>query len=411
MSDKSVAIFNNLVNSKDYDVRKSHNARWIDQKVTPDVLAFISDCVLRFRENGGGDVFTSHDIWDSDYARDLVMQIFKKADPWSSKSSNEYDKFFQQPLKMLAYSGVLQEYTKGRRVYFEISAPDVLELIQYENNSLDFIVVYVTKVLKDSGLYEDFQSFFRYQDKDSYHHVKSAFEDFMHQYTPIKGSYEPKRLFTKVVNPLAFANNCKGTRGGAISDSIIKKYELMYNRDNFRDVKKPKGMTRKEYSAQNPSDTYSCDYARYMSSKAKAFVRTYNEKYNSGLSEISSAEATSSLQIHHMFMVSECPELSYYHENLIALTPNQHMTLAHPNNNTSMTDPRYRCKCLLQKLETIRSDEVRGIFQYDLDKFKEVLSIGFSDDTFIGIQGNDYSAIEDKIRQICRTRYRYIEAQ
>ena len=29
-----------------YDIRKSHNARWIDQKCTPDVLCIIADCIL-----------------------------------------------------------------------------------------------------------------------------------------------------------------------------------------------------------------------------------------------------------------------------------------------------------------------------------------------------------------------------
>ena len=31
-----------------YDIRKSHNARWIDQKCTPDVLCIIADCILEF---------------------------------------------------------------------------------------------------------------------------------------------------------------------------------------------------------------------------------------------------------------------------------------------------------------------------------------------------------------------------
>ena len=30
----------------DFDVRKSNNARFVDQKCTPDIVCFMADCVL-----------------------------------------------------------------------------------------------------------------------------------------------------------------------------------------------------------------------------------------------------------------------------------------------------------------------------------------------------------------------------
>jgi len=32
--------------SFDFDIRKTKNARFIDQKVTPDVLSIVADCIL-----------------------------------------------------------------------------------------------------------------------------------------------------------------------------------------------------------------------------------------------------------------------------------------------------------------------------------------------------------------------------
>ena len=36
---------NAFIDTHDYDVRKTGNARWIDQKCTPDVLCIIADCI------------------------------------------------------------------------------------------------------------------------------------------------------------------------------------------------------------------------------------------------------------------------------------------------------------------------------------------------------------------------------
>jgi len=37
-----------LLNSKDYDIRKSNDARFMDQKCTPDVVCVIADCVRTY---------------------------------------------------------------------------------------------------------------------------------------------------------------------------------------------------------------------------------------------------------------------------------------------------------------------------------------------------------------------------
>ena len=37
-----------FINQHDYDIRKTGNARWIDQKCTPDSKAFIMSCLVAF---------------------------------------------------------------------------------------------------------------------------------------------------------------------------------------------------------------------------------------------------------------------------------------------------------------------------------------------------------------------------
>lgn len=46
----------------DYDIRKSRNGRWIDQKLTPDVLSFIADCILQFTKAESDQEFKVKDI-------------------------------------------------------------------------------------------------------------------------------------------------------------------------------------------------------------------------------------------------------------------------------------------------------------------------------------------------------------
>ena len=51
----------------DLDVRKSGDARFMDQKCTPDVVSTIADCVINFVGNEKNKPFTVSDIWESQY--------------------------------------------------------------------------------------------------------------------------------------------------------------------------------------------------------------------------------------------------------------------------------------------------------------------------------------------------------
>lgn len=86
-------------NQHDYDLRKSGNGRWIDQKCTPDVIWSIADFVLDYVDNVK-DVFTVKDIWQSDYAKQTIAETYSKPGTDEKSAENEYDKVFSQPLCM-----------------------------------------------------------------------------------------------------------------------------------------------------------------------------------------------------------------------------------------------------------------------------------------------------------------------
>ena len=65
----------------DLDLRKKPEgfSRYMDQKVTPDVLTFIADCILNFLGGKNPDtVFTTKDIWDFQYFQKNTIAIFGK---------------------------------------------------------------------------------------------------------------------------------------------------------------------------------------------------------------------------------------------------------------------------------------------------------------------------------------------
>ena len=157
----------------DYDIRKTGNARWIDQKCTPHVLSIIADCILEFSNSSSEEWFSSLDIWHNEYTIQNVESIFKKPNPDEQKARNEYDKFFQQPMEMFANAGILWKKKVGNKNYYKLWNKMLLEFISIrEMNALKFLELYNTKVLKDSGIYKYFEDFFNNPTNDTYEKMK-----------------------------------------------------------------------------------------------------------------------------------------------------------------------------------------------------------------------------------------------
>lgn len=395
----------NFLETKNYDIRVQGNARWIDQKCTPDVLSIVADCILNYLDlMGENTIFTTQDVWFAEYTIQNIHDIFRKVQVNSESASNEYDKFFGQPMKLFAYAGILNESKRGRLNTYTLLNREILEFISLrERNSLLFLTKYIAKVISDSGLSDVFDDFFDRQTAEAYDDLKESFFRFTVRHTAIgskgsSGKTECGRIFTKVVNVLAFNLNKRGTERGHISAHAITYDMLMYNRDNFRDIyaEKPKDISRKDYMAQQ-NIVINEAYYRYLSSKAKRRLRVYNDRFRGGLSEMA-GDLEQATHIHHIFPASEFPEISYYLENLIALTPNQHLNNAHPNGRTIVIDKDYQHDCLIVKTDMIK-DNIENATEkiYTFEAFIRVLLIGFDEDSFADIEQYDYDGIKTKI--------------
>ena len=393
----------NFLNSYDFDIRKTGNARWIDQKCTPDVLWSISDFITNYVDTVKEE-FTVRDIWNSEYAKETIDATFSKPNTDEKKAENEYDKFFSQPLNMLCYAHVITDISQTKSHLYRIENRAVLDYIARNDMcSLKFICMYNEKVMTDSGLIDNFNAFFERQDKTSFNTLKESFIDLYHKWTPVKKEYEPKRIFTKVINPLAYKYKKCGTEKGFLSKTLITKADLMYNQDNFRDVykDKPKNISRKEWLANNPQFSVKDGYFEQQMNHAKKILRDFNIKYRNNLSELTKFNSdwekddVPATQMHHIFPKSEYPDIKYYLENLIALTPNQHYEFAHPNNKTQYIDPVSQKVLLIAKTASIKFNLLEEDEKiYDFNNLRTVLYIGFDDfEDVKTIKDNDFDYV------------------
>lgn len=180
---------------------------------------------------------------------------------------------------------------------------------------------------------------------------------------------------------------------------------LMYNRDNFRDMyaNKPKGVTRKAYASEHPVKIDE-KYYDYQSAKAKRFLRIFNDQYRNGITEHLENQhlKDAAIHIHHIFPRALFPEICTYLENLIALTPTQHLSYAHPNGHTQEINIEYQHLLLLSKAGRIKenieesyADKVERI--YEFSRFLHVLSVGFDNDEVESISDMDFVAVMNAI--------------
>lgn len=367
-----------FLSQHDFDVRKSGDARFMDQKCTPDVVCFIADCLINLNPQGE---FTVQDVWDMRYFIKNASAIFGKPSPQEETAHHEYDKFIQQPLRLFAYAHILDIEKRGNRNYYRIANHELLDYIATkERNAYNFLYQYIVKILTDSNLLKFFEQFKETCQngtvtQDDYLRLKSKYTRFIIGNTRINGKTEVHRIFAKVVNIYAAENDIRGTDRGRLSEDVISFSDLMYNRKNWRDIGKAKSLTRQEAAAQEDDARRQEDYDAYQVAKAMNLLRKIqpesevNDQYAIG-------EAT---QVHHIFPKSEFPAIAHYLENLIKLTPTQHYTKAHPSNHTQITNKDYQLVCLLSKSHTIeQSLNTIGDKYYRKESFVYVINVGLS---------------------------------
>ncbi|MGE8432860.1 hypothetical protein [Chryseobacterium joostei] len=395
-----IELFTDFFASFDFDVRKSKDARFMDQKVTPDVLCIIADCILNFVADREIE-FTKDDIWSDDYFNHNVKAIFNKPDAGNETTKQEYDKFTSQPLRTLAYANVLRMRKDGKRNLYSINNQVILEFIAMkERNAYIFLYHYLIKVLSDSGQIRYFDAFKdRCLDKsvtnNDFAELKERFQRFMIGNTAINGETEVNRIFPKILNVYACENNIQGAAKGRISPNQFYYTDLMYNRPNWRDVGKNKNISRNEAIEEHESLLMNQNgaYSDYLIQKAMKIIRKmYRE------SEINdqwaNGEAT---QVHHIFSKSEFPYLAHYLENLIKLTPTQHYAKAHPGNKTDAINRDYQLVCLLAKTSNIEKSLNQGEFLYRKESLIYVINTGLSQNLDYDL---DFRGIKEELTRI-----------
>lgn len=390
-------LLEEFINSHIYDIRQSGNGRWIDQKCAFDAVCFVADCIVEYLRDGGTEPFVSPQIWHREYSMENVQRLFGKPDPTIRTTLDEYNKFFRQPLKMFSAAGVLYEKRSGNTIQFYVKNIDVLEYIALrERNALDFVCLYIEKTLKDSGLWDAFASFLDAQTDDWYDEVKDRFEQFCIRYTPINTRVEAGRIFNKVLNPLAFKYQKRGTYRGYMSRNIITLQDLVYNKTNWYDnlTGKDKNVSRGDFNQIEPvAETYD-----YQVRRAMRNMQYFIDRYFDGESEVRDVFSIGrkASAMHHIFPKSRYPQLAMYYENLIALTTAQHMQEAHPGGNTRVVDSGFQYTCLICKTDSIRRNllELDGAPRfYSFDDYMYVLDTGLDTDYFSRVPDGDFNAV------------------
>lgn len=369
----------------DLDIRKSHDARFVDQKCTPDIVCFMADCVLNMIATK--PVFVINDVWDTQYFIQNTRVIFNK--PWanSKEAYNEYNKVLSQPLKLLAYAHILNVEVVDGSLTFSVENEDILDYIsRKDRNAYNFLFCYFLKVLTDSGFIKYIEEYRRDWQKN----LKEARETVYSRYirlisgnTPSHSRLDITRMFHKVFNIFAAEYNMPGSSG-----KYARTYsDLMYNRVNWRDINKDKSVTRQQAESTAQEEKQEVINMYYVQ-KAIALlkkIQTGSEVHDAW----SNGEAT---HAHHIFPKSQFPEISHYIENLILLTATQHNTKAHPNNRTQEINRDYQLVCLLAKADTIeKSLKFVGERYYRKESFIYVINVGLSTElsmtlTFDGIK-------------------------
>lgn len=364
----------------DLDIRKSNYSRFIDQKVTPDVLCFIADCVDNLVASQVGKEFTTREVWDSMYFKKNVEIFFKKPSADNENASNEYDKFINQPLRMLNYAGVLESEKRGAGYVYKIKDLEMLKYVALkERNAANFLYEYILKVLSDSDMLRHFEEY-----ENLYHQkkltsaglkdLKGKFQKFMFGNTEINKPLEVNRIFPKVLNLFANYRDLPGTVRGNLSKDSIAFYDLMYNDVNFRDLGKQKSMTRQEANDLDKLIAKQEDHNAYQISKA---MRIIKEKYS--VSEVNDRWGVGSADhVHHIFPRAQFPQLAVYLENLIKLTATQHLSKAHPSGSTAVVDKDYQLVCLISKSNSIEKSLAMNELIYSKENFVFVANTGLS---------------------------------
>lgn len=379
----------------DFDIRQNHDARYVDQKCTPDIVCFIADCIIS--TSCATKHFSVSDLWEERYFIDNCRVIFGKPSPSDPSARNEYNKVLCQPLKLLSYAHVLQVAYKGKQLDFCVNDETMLEYIATkERNAYNFMLKFFMRVVEASGItriFEEYKATCEANSRAAKVTIYEKYHRFISANTPSHSKTDVDRIFHKVFNLYAYSNMLPGSNG-----KLLDWYDLMYNRVNWRDKdKKKKSLTREQAVKAEIEEMNQNFYIDYQVNKAIRKVRQRQGETSEVNDELSSGIAT---EVHHIFPKSQFPELASYFENLILLTSSQHRQKAHPRSNFQLVDREYQLVCLMAKSRSVENYiEENGESFYSKKSFVYVVNTGTDTDEL------NETATFDKIRRFIHEYY------
>ena len=284
----------NFISQQDSNLsNRDFNPKFFEQKIKCDVVSVISNCILNLTKSKNS--FNRKDLQLANYTQKLIREIFRKPETNDEVAENEYDKFFKQPLDYLSFYKVLE---RNEEHFYKIINKNILDYLSTSiYNSLKFLNFTNQHLINCNKLKHSFDNFFKYQDKDSYEDLRTAWYNFIYNKTKIKNKAEPGRIFTPFLNPIAFYKQKKGTEKGRISKDEINFDDLIYNRPNWYDkiTGKSKRVSRKEW--MNKYNDLKAE--KKFTDSAERYAMTQIKVRHNGNSEYSNESGAT--ETHHIF--------------------------------------------------------------------------------------------------------------
>lgn len=349
-----------------------------EQKITPDLIWCVSHVVLNLIGNDQSRVFTDKDIRESLVFNSLMRDYFSKAP--QENAENEYNKVSSYQLGVLAFAGILDQVAERPKKY-QVNNIEALKFIAVNDfNASSFLCEYTEKFISDNGLSEVFENYRQNPNQDNYLKAKESYWNWAKTHTAVKGDdrRHTYRVFNKLFNVFCYKNRLPGEDASNITSGPCPYSFLIYNRTNFRDKDMPSGMTRQQYQEEVLSEIEQGGVVETLLQKVKDLVKVRHGN-DSEIKELTfNYVANSGVHVHHILPRHSYPQYSLSKENLISLTPGQHLSLAHVEANTRTINPEFQRACLKKKFEHIKTSVEANDGFYDLKEFIKILNTCFN---------------------------------
>jgi hypothetical protein len=361
-----------------------------EQKTTPDLIWCVSSAVYDLVKDDPDKVLSDADVRSSQTFCTLMQEFFSKPAPTDDKTRNEYNKVSSYQLGVLAYAGILEQLTTRPKTYKVANFEAIQFMASNDFNASRFLLEYTDKFIADNGLQEVFFNYQQNPNQANYLLAKEAYWNWAVINTAVKGTDRKHsyRVFNKMFNVFCYKHKIPGQDASNIITGPCPYSFLIYNRDNFRDKDMPSGMTRQQYFEEVLSLIDTGGVVETLLQKVKEAIK----KRHGNDSEIKSSEfgyaENSGVHVHHILPRHSYPEFSLTKENLIALTPGQHLSHAHIEANTRSINPEFQIVCIKQKFLQLKSSIKSDDKFYSLTNFIEVVNTcfdaGLSKDSTVG---------------------------